>query len=124
MNQKEGREVAGSTNHAYLDTMGESMGRQKSGPSRKHHSREERSHPASRTATIGRDIPKPKLNGTSVQVLLYEDPENHEPQQLTTTRNWLAQHGQVFKEIIRRVRLRAIQNVRSIRSYFSTAGGG
>lgn len=60
----------------------------------------------------------------SVQTLLYENPEEHERQQLTTTRNWLAQHGQVFKESIRRVRSRAIQNVRSIRTYFSTAGGG
>jgi hypothetical protein len=60
----------------------------------------------------------------SVQSLLYDDPEDHESQQITTTRNWLAQHGQVFKESIRRVRARAIQNVRSIRSYFSTGGGG
>jgi hypothetical protein len=60
----------------------------------------------------------------SVQALLYDEPEEHDRQQLTTTRNWLAQHSQVFKESIRRVRSRAIQNVRSIRTYFSTAGGG
>ena len=60
----------------------------------------------------------------SVQSLLYDEPEDHDCQHITTTRNWLAQHGQVFKESIRRVRSRAIQNVRSIRSYFSTAGGG
>ena len=57
----------------------------------------------------------------SVQSLLYDGPEDHDCQNITTTRNWLAQHGQVFKESIRRVRSRAIQNVRSIRSYFSTA---
>ena len=60
----------------------------------------------------------------SVQELLLENPMEHDQQQLTTTRNWLAVHGPVFRESIRRVRNRAIQNVRSIRSYFTPTVGG
>lgn len=62
----------------------------------------------------------------SVQELLLEQPEDHErPQQLTTTRNWLAQKAPVFKDsIIRRAKARALRNVRSIQTYFQPAGGG
>ena len=60
----------------------------------------------------------------SVQELLLESPMDHDQQQLTTTRNWLAMHGPVFRESIRRVRNNALQNVRSIRSYFLPTGGG
>ena len=61
-----------------------------------------------------------------VQELLFDSPEDHQHQQLHITRNWLAQHSTVFKESIRRVRKRAIQGVRSIRTYFqpSSSGGG
>ena len=37
----------------------------------------------------------------SAQELLYDQPEDHDRQQLTTTRNWLAQHVTIFKESIR-----------------------
>jgi hypothetical protein len=60
----------------------------------------------------------------SVQALLLESPAAHEQHLLTTTRNWIAINGPVFQESIRRVRKRALHNVRSIRSYFQSPGGG
>lgn len=54
----------------------------------------------------------------SVQELLHNSPEEHQDQQLHTTRNWLAQHTTLFKESVRRVKKKAIQGVRSIRSFF------
>jgi hypothetical protein len=60
----------------------------------------------------------------SAQELLYDQPEDHDRQQLTTTRNWLAQHATIFKESIRRAKARALRNVRSIRTYFQSASGG
>ena len=60
----------------------------------------------------------------SVQELLYDSPEDHQLRSLHTTRNWLAQHTAVFKESIKRVRTRAIQGVRSIRSYFQPSSNG
>ena len=60
----------------------------------------------------------------SAQDLLYDQPEDHDRQQLTTTRNWLAQHATIFKESIRRAKARALRNVRSIRTYFQSASGG
>ena len=59
----------------------------------------------------------------SVQELLYDRPEDHDRQHTTTTRNWLAQNAQLFKESIKRATRRAIRNVRSIRAYFQTATG-
>ena len=38
----------------------------------------------------------------NVQELLFDQPEDHERQRMTTTRNWLAQPATVFKESIRR----------------------
>jgi hypothetical protein len=60
----------------------------------------------------------------SVQEILYDQPEDHARQPITTTRNWLAQYAPVFKESIRRAKSRALRNVRSIRSYFPSASGG
>jgi hypothetical protein len=60
----------------------------------------------------------------SIQDLLFAQPEDHERQQLTTTRNWLAQNTPIFKESIRRAKSRALHNVRSIRTYFLPASGG
>jgi hypothetical protein len=61
----------------------------------------------------------------SAQELLFDQPEDHDRQQLTTTRNWLAQqHATLFKESIRRAKARALRNVRSIRTYFQPANGG
>ena len=60
----------------------------------------------------------------SAQELLYDQPEDHDRQQLTTTRNWLAQHVTIFKESIRRAKARTLRNVRSIRTYFQSASGG
>lgn len=54
----------------------------------------------------------------SVQELLHPEPDDHQAQQLGTTRNWLAQNAAVFTESIRRVKRKAIQGVRSIRTYF------
>ena len=59
----------------------------------------------------------------SVQALLLESQAEHEQQLLTTTRNWIAINGPVFQDSIRRVRKRAIQNVRLIWSYFQSPGG-
>ena len=67
-----------------------------------------------KTAAIRRDVRQQleviyknrHLMDPSVQSLLHDEPEDHDRQQLTTT--------QMFKESIRRVRPRAIQNVRSI----------
>lgn len=60
----------------------------------------------------------------SIQDLLYDTPEDHQLQQLHITRNWLAQHSVLFKESVQRVKKRAIQGVRSIRSYFQPSSGG
>ena len=59
----------------------------------------------------------------SVQELLYDRPEDHDRQYTTTTRNWLAQNAQLFKDSIKRATRRAIHNVRSIRTYFQAATG-
>jgi hypothetical protein len=59
----------------------------------------------------------------SVQELLYEQPEDHERQQTTTTKNWLAQNAQLFKDSIKRAKQRALRNVRSIRTYSQAAHG-
>ena len=59
----------------------------------------------------------------SAQSLLHSSPTDHQDQQLATTRNWLAQNTALFTESIRRVRQKAIQGVRSIRTYFQSRLG-
>jgi hypothetical protein len=59
----------------------------------------------------------------SVQGLLFANPEDHDQQRATTTRNWLAQNAKLFKDSIKRATRRAIRNVRSIRTYFQAATG-
>ena len=87
---------------------------------------------SSRNKAIRRDVRRQlevvyqnrHLMEPSVQDFLFPQVVDHDGQQLTTTRNWLAQYAPVFKDSIRRANTRAIRNVRSIRSYFPSASGG
>jgi hypothetical protein len=58
----------------------------------------------------------------SVQALLYPDIQTHLEQPTWVIQNWLAIQGPVFMTSIRAVKAKAIQNVRSIRSYFPPEG--
>ena len=55
----------------------------------------------------------------SVQELLYSDIQTHLEQPTWVIQNWLAIQGPGFMTSIRAVTAKAIQNVRSIRSYFT-----
>ena len=55
----------------------------------------------------------------SVQELLYSDIQTHLKQPTWVIQNWLAIQGPGFMTSIRAVTAKAIQNVRSIRSYFT-----
>ena len=59
----------------------------------------------------------------SAQALLHASPTDHQEHQLATTRNWLAQNTALFTASIRRVKRKAIQGVRSIRTYFQSRLG-
>jgi hypothetical protein len=59
----------------------------------------------------------------SVQALLCQDIRTHMQRPTWVTRNWINIHVPVFKASIQRARKRAIQGVRSIRTYFGTVGG-
>ncbi len=58
----------------------------------------------------------------SVQALLDPDIQTHLEQPTWVIQNWLAIQGPVFMTSIRAVKAKAIQNVRSIRSYFPPEG--
>jgi signal transduction histidine kinase len=55
-----------------------------------------------------------------VQELLFADVTHHYEVPLSVTRNWLAAHTGLIGESMRRVKAKAIQGVRSIRTYFNT----
>lgn len=55
---------------------------------------------------------------TNVQALLFQEVHEHIQKPHWVTQNWLAVNGPVFRENIRRTRQKAIEGVRSIRSYF------
>jgi hypothetical protein len=56
----------------------------------------------------------------SMQGLLYPDVETHmEQSSMGAIKSWMQIRGPGFAESIKQVRKKAIQNVRSIRSYFT-----
>jgi hypothetical protein len=55
----------------------------------------------------------------SVQHLLCRDLSDHFAKPLWYNKNWLAVHGPLIKQSIRRAKKKAIQGVRSIRTYFT-----
>jgi hypothetical protein len=59
----------------------------------------------------------------SVQALLCHDIRTHMQRPTWVTRIWINIHAPVFKASIQRARKRAIQGVRSIRTYFGAIGG-
>jgi hypothetical protein len=54
-----------------------------------------------------------------VQQLLLASPEAHIRYPLKVTKNWLQMNATTFSESIKRVKTRALQGMRSIRSYYS-----
>jgi hypothetical protein len=56
----------------------------------------------------------------SAQTLLLDTPEAHSQYPMHVTKNWLLMHTATFSESVKRVKSKALQGVRSIRSYFST----
>ena len=56
----------------------------------------------------------------SAQSLLLETPESHSKYPTHVTKNWLLMHTATFSESVKRVKSKALQGVRSIRSYFGT----
>ncbi len=59
----------------------------------------------------------------SAQALLCQDIRAHMRRPTWVTRNWINIHAPIFKASIQRAHRRAIQGVRSIRTYFGPAGG-
>ena len=59
-----------------------------------------------------------------VQALLHASPEDHAQHSVTTVRNWIATNRSVFQQSVRRVKAKALQGVRSIRTYFQLGNGG
>jgi hypothetical protein len=53
-----------------------------------------------------------------VRTLLRGDVAEHREESVRTTRNWIAVHGQLFSDNVRRATERANRGMRSIRSYF------
>jgi hypothetical protein len=58
----------------------------------------------------------------SVEQLLLPDLHNHMQRPTWVNQNWLAVNASIFRESLRRARLRATNGVRSIRSYFPSIG--
>ena len=59
-----------------------------------------------------------------VQALLHDSPDDHAQHSVTTVRNWIATNRNLFKQSVRRVKTKALQGVRSIRTYFQPGNGG
>ena len=55
----------------------------------------------------------------SAQSLLFPDIRHHLEQPPWVIQNWIRINGPVFKTSLRNVKAKAIQNVRSIRTYFA-----
>jgi hypothetical protein len=54
----------------------------------------------------------------SVQQLLHRDLAEHFTKTVSYNKNWLAVHGPLIKQSIKRAKAKAIKGVKSIRSYF------
>jgi hypothetical protein len=59
-----------------------------------------------------------------VEALLVEDQEKHMDQTVRAKTNWLAMAGPVIRRNVRKIRKASLQGVRSLRSYFPSAGDG
>jgi hypothetical protein len=59
----------------------------------------------------------------SMQELLHPNIATHLAESTSVIKNWIAIRGPGFAESLKIVKWRAIQNVRSICSYFASGGG-
>jgi hypothetical protein len=98
------------------------------GASEQSSSRQRCRHPCDRRkkgscTEVGHDIRAASPYGPSMQDLLHPDIATHLAESTSVIKNWIAIRGPGFAESLKIVKRRAIQNVRSIRSYFASGGG-